>query len=176
MQTPARLVATAIALVTIAAALAGCRTTYTGYESDIDGVLWRQVAMREDFFWRMVHDARSEDLLIHDTRATVWDGASDAADLGIADSAVIIWDLEHTDHRYDFKLFISSGPRPDRPTDFGEVYRGPSEVFTCFGVTATFADGVFPEVERDVEVTCPEELIAQMPADAAFATDDVFDG
>lgn len=186
------------------AALCGClpvdsgcesdvdRTVYCGWESDIDGVLWRQVAAHEDPLWTRLGQPRSVETYLDDTEGTVWDGVTDPSELGVARGAVLFYDVDRSGSRYEFGVFISSGPRPDVLTDEGDPYRGPSQVFTCFTVIADIVplpqierdrddwrDGIDLQavaVDRDVDVECPSELVAEMPPDAAFAFDDVFDG
>ena len=161
-------------MVAIIASLAGCRTMYSGWESDVDGVLWRQTAEMEDRIWSELVDLQSADD-VEKLSAQPWDGVSDPSRLGIEEGAAVVYDVSVEGNAVVLSVFIASGPRPNRPTDDGDAYTGPSEIFTCFGYKGLM--GVADDGDgRIIYTECPAELVALVPADAAFATDDVFDG
>ena len=103
-----------------------------------------------------------------------WDGSvSTLPDL--SDGAIVLYDVSLTASDADFSVFISSGPRPDVPTDAGDDYAGPSQVYTCYGIAADFGSADLA-VDRTIYAECPPELVNLLPKDSAFASGDVFDG
>jgi len=145
-------------------------------DPDIDGHLWRQVAALEDPLWTEIYDtsAIEPEAYVRSLGGKHWDGITDAANLAVDDGTVIIHDVTLLDDSAEFSVFISSGPRPNVATDDGDVYEGPSQVYTCFRVHVTAASDADPRLLDDED--CPKELLATMPRDAAFAEDSVFDG
>jgi hypothetical protein len=165
------------ALATVA--LTGCTTEYHGPHSDIDGVLWRQVASFEDPLFPVFTDGPpgGPSRYIEGVGGERWDGsAASVARLDVQDGAAVIYDVAVTEATLDFSVFISSGPRPDVTTDQGTGYSGPSAVFTCYEVHGDFVADLSPTIGRTVLDECPAALVEPLPDDAAFASAEVFDG
>jgi hypothetical protein len=168
-------------MVMLPLVLTGCRTEYHGYDSGIDGVLWRQVASFEDplswSLYRPAVDDNEPSAYVDAIEGLRWDGSdASAAGLDLREGGVVIYDTSVTDSTAELSVFIASGPRPDRVTDKGLNYVGPSTVFTCYGVTAQFEPMALPSVDRAIFVDCPPALVRLLPEDAAFASGEVFDG
>ena len=163
-------------VLAIVALLAGCRTEYRGMDADIDGHLWRQVAAVEDPLWGKIYDTSAVDPeeYVRSLGGAHWDGSSNAGELAVDEGAVVIHDVTLLNDWAEFSVFISSGPRPNVASDEGTEYTGPSQVYTCFRVHVTAAADPDPQLLDDEP--CPKELLANMPGDAAFAEDSVFDG
>jgi hypothetical protein len=176
MAAPARIVTT-VALAAAVTALAGCRTEYRDSNSDIDDTLWRQVAAIEDPLWGEILGLRSAQD-VSGLNAGHWDGAGDASGLHLEDGGAVLYDVGVDGSHLELSVFISSGPwHRDALTEPGFVYSGPSQVFTCFGFRGLIVStGETWDWDRDIYESCPDELVAVMPDDAAFATDNVFDG
>jgi len=145
-------------------------------DPDIDGHLWRQVAALEDPLWGAIYDnsAIDPEAYVKSLGGAYWDGVTDATTLAVEDGAVVIHDVALLNGSAEFSVFISSGPRPNVAADDGTEYNGPSQVYTCFRVHVSAAAD--PDPHRVDEKNCPDELLANMPRDSAFAEDSVFDG
>lgn len=164
-------------VVVVALSSSGCRTEYRGYDSGIDGVLARQVASFEDPLSRDLYGshASSPGPYLAALDGARWSGsAASAAELGLARGGVVLYDEASAESAAEVSVFIASGPRPDVPTDAGGPYYGPSTVYTCYRVRAEF--GQETTEERTEFDACPAALVKQLPADAAFASGEVFDG
>lgn len=168
-------VASTIPVGAIALLVAGCGPTeYHGYESGIDGVLWRQVAAFEDplSFELLQPQVNEPDLYLAALSGSRWDGnTSSAAELDLDTGGIVLYDISSTPSSTDVSIFIASGPRS--PTDDGA---GPSEVYTCYRVEAAFSDDPMPTAGRVLLDSCPDPLVALLAEDAAFASGEVFDG
>lgn len=175
-------IAASLVLVAIAASSSGCRAEYRGHDSGIDGALWRQVASFEDPLSRQLYDPLEQDVLANDPATYLavldgarWDGADSSAEqLDLARGGVVLYDETSTESAAEVSVFIASGPRPEVLTDDGWQYSGPRTVFTCYRVRAEFGHRFV--VERTEFDACPAALVEQLPADAAFASAEVFDG
>jgi hypothetical protein len=165
--------ASIFALLVSAGSLSGCSPVeYHGYDSGLDGVLWRQIASFEDPM-NFYNPSTPEPLTyLAELGGVRWDGrASRLPDL--SEGAIVLYDVSTTKSVALFSVFISSGPRANVPTDAGHEYAGPSQVYTCYGITADLGVAV---VDRAIFTECPTALVNELPEDAAFASDDVFDG
>ncbi|WP_430646729.1 hypothetical protein [Agromyces sp. GXS1127] len=161
--------------------LAGCRTEYRGYESGIDGVLWRQIASFEDPLSRSLYQPAVDDnepsAYLDAIEGLRWDRSeTSATDLDFREGGVVIYGTSSTDTTAELSVFIASGPRPDVATDEGVQYTGPSTVFTCYGIKADFQPMARPSVDRIIFDECPSALVELLSEDAAFASGEVFDG
>lgn len=170
----AHTVASTVAVTAIAFLVSGCGPTeYRGYDSDIDGVLWRQIAAFEDplsleLYQPLVNEPEPYLAALSGTR---WDGeASTAAELDIDAGGVVLYDLSSTPTSANASVFIASGPRS--PADD----RGPSEVYTCYRIETAFNGDPMPSAGRVLLDICPEPLVSLLAEDAAFASGEVFDG
>ena len=168
-------VASAIAVSATALALTGCGPTeYRGYESGIDGVLWRQIAsFREPLSFELYQPRVNEpDLYLAALSGTRWDGrASTATEIDLDAGGVVLYDLSSTPSSAEVSVFIASGPRS--PVDDGA---SPSEVYTCYRIETEFVGDPMPSAGRVLLDSCPEPLVSLLPEDAAFASGEVFDG
>ena len=163
----------------IALSLTGCHTEYNGYDSGIDGTLWRQIASLRDPLNRSLYQPSANEPVgyLDSLPGDRWSGSvASASDLDLRDGGVVLYDISSTDSAAELSVFIASGPRPDVPTDEGYRYNGPSQVFTCYRMEATFSRGVAPSVDRVTLDDCPAALVELMPEDAVFASGEVFDG
>lgn len=163
----------------ITLSLTGCHTEYIGYASGIDGTLWRQIASFEDPLSRSLYQPSVNESLgyLDSLPGDRWSGsAASTSDLNLRDGGVVLYDISSTDSAAEVSVFIGSGPRPDVLTDEGHLYNGPSQVFTCYRMEATFSRGEAPSVGRVTLNDCPAALVELMPEDAAFASGEVFDG
>jgi hypothetical protein len=166
-------------LTVVVLLLAGCQTSYDGYDSGIDGVLWRQIAFFEDplsltLFQPSVHEPVDYLEALEGAR---WDGTvSSAAEIDLDEGGIVLYDISSTDSTAALSVFISSGPRPAVPTDEGRNYNGPSAVYTCYEIKAQFKSDAVPVASRKILDGCPEALVDLVPKDAAFASGEVFDG
>jgi hypothetical protein len=169
----------AIAVALVVLASSACSTEYHGPYSDIDGVLWRQVAGFEDPFTDSVYQSRENDpnALVESLSGTSWDGTSESAErIHVADGGVVTYDVSSAAHEAAFSVFVSSGPRADQTAGRDETYTGPSAVFTCYRLHVyPYADAT-PAIDRIILDECPNALVEAMPDDAAFASGEVFDG
>jgi hypothetical protein len=180
--------------------LAGCSagpTEYHGDDSGIDGVLWRQISSYEDPLDEGIYKPLDESLryvytlVPNETEPPVndptvylqgiqgprWDGTSASAHaLGLENGGVAIYAERAEGLTAEFSVFIASGPRPDVPTDNRSRYVGPSEVYTCYGITVQFDPVEMPTNSRDAFKECPPTLVGLLGSDAAFASAEVFDG
>jgi len=171
----ARTVASAVTVGAIALLVAGCGPTeYHGYDSGIDGVLWRQVAAFEDplsfeLFEPRVNEPEPYLAALSGMR---WDGkASTAAELALDEGGVVLYDLSSTPTSANASVFIASGPR-SRADDRAH----PSEVYTCYRIETAFTGDPMPSAGRILLDSCPEPLVSLLAEDAAFASGEVFDG
>ena len=108
----------AIPLGLLVVSLAACSTEYHGYDSDIDGVLWRQVASFEDPFSLGIYQSQEENptALIASLPGTKWDGTLKSAErLDITEGGVVVYDESSSRDRADLSVFISSGPAQIKP-------------------------------------------------------------
>ncbi len=106
-----------------------------------------------------------------------WNGSvASTSDLDLRKGGVVLYDISSTDSAAKLSVFIAPGPRPDVPTDDGQHYNGPSQVFTCYRVEATFSSVVAPSVGRVTFDDCSAALVELMPEGAVFASGEVFDG
>lgn len=164
-----------VALVVGALTLSGCGPVeYHGYDSGIDGVLWRQIASFEDpmnFFESSTQDPAT---YLSELDGDRWNGSPSALP-DLSNGAIVLYDLATTAADAEFSVFISSGPRRDALTDAGFGYVGPSQVYTCYGMAADLRSPR-PMVNRTLFADCPRALVNLLPDDAAFASGDVFDG
>ena len=161
--------------------LTGCRTEYHGHDSEIDGVLWRQIASFEDPLSRSLYRPAVNDneppAYLDAIEGLRWDGSeASAAGLDLRKGGVVLYETSSTDTAAELSVFIASGPRPDVATDEGLKHTGPSTVFTCYGIKAEFQPSVLPSVDRIIFDDCPAALVKLLPEDAAFASGEVFDG
>lgn len=177
-----RQVATLALTTIVAASLTGCATEYHGYDSGIDGVLWRQVAAFEDPLSKSIYEPAREstqtpDEYLAGIDQTRWDGTARALPLlGNGGGGVLLYDVASKDLSASFSLFIASGPRPDISTDDGRPYLGPSEVYTCYSINVDFGITATRSAIRTVLKRCPAELVGLLAKDAAYASAEVFDG
>lgn len=163
------------ALAVGAMCLSGCSPTeYHGSDSEIDGVLWRQIAGFEDPMNFAQPTTRDASTYLAQLGGERWDGSTSTLP-ELSDGGIVLYDISTTGSVARFSVFISSGPRPDVPTDAGQDYAGPSQVYTCYGITADLGSAE-PVVDRTIFDECPTGLVRQLPADAAFASGEVFDG
>jgi hypothetical protein len=170
-----------VAMAMLPLVLTGCRTEYHGYDSGIDGVLWRQVTSFEDPLSRSLYrptvDDNEPSAYLNALEGVRWDGSeASAAGLDLREGGVAIFDVSSTNSSAELSVFIASGQRPDVATEEGLNYVGPSMVFTCYGVTAQFEPMALPAVDRTIFDDCPPALVRLLPEDAAFASAEVFDG
>lgn len=177
VRVAAGLLVAAVALVM----LTGCRTEYHGSQSGVDGVFWRQIdAVKQPLFadFAYLNPHVAEQTFVDEMTAAEWDGHSDPAALDVKAGRLVTYNLTQTVSRMTFGVLISSGPRPDVPTDSGQTYSGPSQIYTCFGYTAKFNHGAvsIDRVQVYDSSKCPPKLVKQLPDDAAFADLHVFDG
>jgi hypothetical protein len=166
-------------LMGAAVSLVGCETEYHGPYSGIDSTLWRQVAYFEDPLSRnLYHPAADEPIGYLDAlQGQRWDGSpKSASNLQLRNGGVVLFEDSATATSAALSIFIASGPRPNFVSDTGGDYQGPSQVFTCYRVEATFFSGEEPYVEEVNVDDCPNALVEMLPDDAAFASADVFDG
>jgi hypothetical protein len=169
----------AIAVALVVLVLGACSTEYHGPYSDIDGVLWRQVASFEDPFTSSVYQSWEDDpnALVESLPGTSWDGTSESAGrMNVADGGVVIYDVSSARHQADFSVFISSGLRAGQFMGAHETYTGPSAVFTCYKMHVYSNADATLAIDRIILDRCPSALVEAMPDDAAFASGDVFDG
>ncbi|MBO0982706.1 hypothetical protein [Rathayibacter sp. SD072] len=168
-------VASAIAVGATTLVLTGCGPTeYHGYESGIDGVLWRQIASFEDPLSFELYQPRvnEPEPYLAALSGTRWDGrASSVADIDLDAGGVVLYDLSSTPSSAEVSVFIASGPRS--PIDDGA---SPSEVYTCYRIETEFVGDPMPSAGRVLLDSCPEPLVSLLPEDAAFASGEVFDG
>jgi hypothetical protein len=139
-----------------------------------NGTLARQIASFEDPM--DFHESSSREPLTYlaELGGDRWDGtASTLPDL--SEGAIVLYDVSAAESVAEFSVFISSGPRPDVPTDDGHDYSGPSQVYTCYGITTDLGAEMLT-VDRAIFTECPTALVNELPEDAAFASGDVFDG
>ena len=168
-----------VVFASIALSLTGCDTEYHGNNSEIDGTLWRQIAAFEDPLSRSLYQpwVNEPGAYLDSLQGEVWSGSvASAAALDLREGGVVLYDTSSTDSTAALSVFISSGPRPDVPTDQGQEYKGPSQIFTCYRMEATFSAEAAPSVGRITVDDCPPALIDLMPDGAAFASGEVFDG
>jgi hypothetical protein len=170
-----------VALVSagIALSFTGCNTEYHGYDSGIDGTLWRQIASFEDPLSLSLYQPSANEPVgyLDSLEGERWSGSvASASDLDLRKGGVVLYDISSTDSAAELSVFIASGPRPDDPTDEGQNYNGPSQVFTCYRMEADFSPGVEPSVGRVTFDACPTALVELLPEDAVFASGEVFDG
>lgn len=164
-----------VALVVFAVSFSGCSPIEShGPDSGIDGVLWRQVASFEDPMTFYDSSTRVPSAYLSELGGDRWDGSVSALP-DLSDGAIVLYDVSTNAADAEFSVFISSGPRPDVPTDAGHTYSGPSQVYTCYGIAAEFSSANVV-VERTIFTECPEALVNGLPEDAVFASGDVFDG
>ncbi|MFB2556790.1 hypothetical protein [Herbiconiux liangxiaofengii] len=163
------------ALIMAGVALSGCGPIeYHGQDSGIDGVLWRQIAGFEDPANFYESSTQVPETYLAEAGVDRWDGSlSTRPDVG--EGAILIYDVSTSGAEAEFSVFVSSGPRPDTPTDSGHDYSGPSQVYTCYEIAADLGSPT-PAVERTIFTTCPEALVSLLPQDAAFASADTYDG
>lgn len=166
-------------LLLLAATLTGCAAPeYHGPYSGIDGVLWRQVAAFEDPLSKALHSPTVDDpaAYLDSLEAEPWDGQASSVDsLELDEGGVVLYDVTSASTTASVSIFIASGPRPDVAADDGRPYAGPSEVYTCFSVNAVF-DPLPARSDRELLEGCPASLVSRLSPDAAFASDEVFDG
>ena len=159
--------------------LSACSTEYHGPYSDIDGVLWRQIAGFKDPLSSSLYQSSEDDpkALVDSLPGTPWDGTPESAErLNIADGGVVMYDVSSTGHEADFSVFISSGPRADQIEASETTYTGPSAVFTCYTLHVYSTADATLSIDRVILDECPSALVDTMPDDAAFASGEVFDG
>lgn len=162
-----------------ALALTGCHTEYRGYDSGIDGTLARQIASFEDPLSRSLYQPSVHEPIgyLASLQGQRWSGSAAATlDLDLREGGVVLYDISSSDSAAELSVFIASGPRPEVPTDGGQEYTGPSQVFTCYQVEATFSPDMGSSVGRVTFEDCPTALAKLMPDDAVFASGEVFDG
>ena len=159
----------------VAFLVAGCGPTeYRGYDSGIDGVLWRQIAAFEDPLSRELFSPRVNEsapylAALHGTR---WDGeAAVATELNLDAGGVVLYDLSSTPTSADASVFNASGTR-----SLTDDSAGPSEVYTCYRIETAFNGDPMPSAGRLLLDSCPEPLVSLLAEDAAFASSEVFDG
>ncbi|GAB3142625.1 hypothetical protein [Marisediminicola antarctica] len=168
-----------LVLAGIALSLTGCRTEYRGYDSGIDGTLWRQIDSFEDPLSRSLYQPPVNEPVgyLDSLQGERWNSSvASASDLELPEGGVVLYDLSSTDSAAEVSVFIASGPRPDVPTDDGQHHDGPSQVFTCYRMEAAFSTRVMPSVDRVTFDDCPAALVELMPEGAVFASGEVFDG
>jgi len=159
--------------------LSACSTEYHGPYSDIDGVLWKQIASFEATFSSSVYQSIEDDpnALVDSLPGTSWDGSSESAEsMNIADGGVVVYDLSPSGREVAFSVFISSGPRAEQIEGRERPYTGPSAVFTCYTLHVVPNAGGTLSTGRVILDECPVALVDMMPDDAAFASGEVFDG
>ena len=167
------------ALSLIGITLTGCHAEYHGYDSGIDGTLWRQIASFEDPLSRELYEPSAHEPIgyLGSLLGQHWDGSrASAPGLTLGDGGVVLYDIASSRSVAELSVFITSGPRPSVPTDSGGFYAGPSQVFTCYRIEAKFSPIDAPSVNRVTFKKCPAPLVELVPEDAAFASGEVFDG
>jgi len=166
-------------MVAVALTLAGCATEYHGFDSGIDGVIWRQIDELEsplsvEIFGPSTSDPADYLASLPGSR---WDGSlSSARSLDLDRGGVVLYNMATRAHSAKVSVFIASGPRPNVPTDEGGRYDGPGTVYTCYGFRTDFATGQHSPTSRTTYSKCPHALTDQLPEDAVFASGEVFDG
>lgn len=176
---PRRSLAVAVVVVAVAGTVTSCATEYHGYNSGIDGVLWRQVASFEDPLSARLYAPGMDGsaAYLETLDAQRWDGRGPSTvDLDVESGGIILYDISSTPRSAEVSVFIASGPRPAVPRDDGGAYSGPSQVYTCYAVEVSFASSVAPSASRVTLDECPQPLVELLPEDAAFASGEVFDG
>lgn len=177
-----RRVARAWAVAALALVLTGCgMTEYRGPHAAIDGSLWRLVSSAEDGLRIAVTSSLTTDAdaFFAGLPAVRWNGT--AADIPNLDHPVaVVYDDRPTSGGAAFSVFVSSGQRPDGPTDRGTPYDGPDSVFTCWSLEVRFGEYAVESSDdtfyADGPTDCPDDLIAAMPGETAFAEPLVFTG
>jgi hypothetical protein len=166
MQPPREAIVVAV-LVTAGACLTGCGPAFDS-PSGMDSVLWNQVAAREDPFWHELLQAEDVESYVA--------GLAGPSGRDASDGILAVTDVRSDGALLSFSVFISSGERRSAPSDNGNPYTGPGQIYTCFGVRADLSDPASLAIERDLDAGCPDYLVRAMPSDAVFVPDDVFDG
>jgi len=162
----------AIGLVAVLLGLAGC-SSEMGHQ-DVDGVLWRQTMAHEKVRVLLDVSRRETDTVLAELRSAAWDREQQTPP-DIRGGAMVVYDLDIAEPTATFSVFLSSGPRSVLPGDGGGLSSGPSEVYTCWDVTATF-DLTPARTTRQLRTECPPALVEQLSDDAAFVRRDAFDG
>jgi hypothetical protein len=156
-----------------------CTTEYHGYDSGIDGVLWRQIAGFEDPLSRQLFLPEANEPLeyLQQLGGEAWDGhSSTASKLEVETGGVVLFGARALASSARVAIFIASGPRTPDALDDVKGYAGPSEVYTCYEITARFDAALAPSVTRQAFEQCPAPLVDLLASDAAFASAEVFDG
>lgn len=162
----------ALGLSAVVLGLAGCSSERG--RPDVDGVLWRQTIAHEKLGALLDVSQRETGSVLERLRGAAWDRETQTPP-DVSGGVMVVYDLDTTEPTAAFSVFLSSGPRPDVPRDDGGPYRGPSQVYTCWDMTATF--GVTPAMTtRELLTQCPPVLVEQLSDDAAFVRRDGFDG
>ncbi|WP_150953637.1 hypothetical protein [Microbacterium testaceum] len=161
----------AIGLSAVILGLAGCSSEG---RQEIDGVLWRQTMAHEKLGALLDVSQRETETVLAGLRSATWDRETQAPP-DVSGGGMVVYDLDIAEPAAAFSVFLASGPRPDVPRDGGGLYRGPSEVYTCWDVTATF-DLTPATTTRELRTECPPTLVEQLLDDAAFVRRDAFDG
>jgi hypothetical protein len=176
-----RLFGVALLVLTATGCTNSAMTEYRGGDAQIDGVLWRLVSSAEDPM--RLAAARSltpdADSFFDALPGVKWDGGADAVP-DLDRSVAVIYDTDDLGNAASFSVFVSSGQRPDAPTDAGGVHSGPDSVFTCFGYRVEFGPYAVERAESTFDATspadCPSDLVEAMPGVVAFAEPVVFSG
>jgi len=167
------------AMVAVALTLTGCATEYHGFDSGIDGVIWRQIDLLESQLSVEIFEPSTfgpADYLAS-LPGSRWDGSiSSARSLDLDRGGVVLYKMATTVRSAKVSVFITSGPRPNVPTDEGGRYDGPGTVYTCYGFRTDFVSGQQSRTSRTIYSKCPHALTDQLPEDAVFASGEVFDG
>jgi hypothetical protein len=162
------------------ATLTACATEYHGYDSGIDGVLWRQIAKFEDPLSVALYEPSVNEpaAFLDALEGARWDGtAAAAAALDVTDGGgIVLYDISSSESSVSASVFIASGLRFGVPVDDTGTYTGPSEVYTCYDVDTEFSPTEAPSTYREILEECPEPLVELLADDAAFASGEVFDG
>ena len=162
----------ALGLSAVVLGLAGCSSERG--RQDVDGELWRQAMAHEKVGALLDVSQRETETVLTGLRDAAWD-RTEQTPPDVREGAMVVYDLHIAEPTATFSVFLSSGPRPDLPRDGGGLSNGPSEVYTCWDVTATF--GRTPATTtRELRAECPPALVEQLSDDAAFVGRDAFDG
>lgn len=162
----------ALGLGTLVLVLVACAPG-TGRQ-DVDGVLWRQIMAHEKVGALLDVSQREPSVALDGLRRAAWDREAQTPP-DIRAGGMVVYDLHMAEPTATFSVFLSSGPRSDVPLDDGGPYVGPTQIYTCWDLTATF-DLTPPSRTRELRTECPPALVEQLPEDAAFVRRDAFDG
>ncbi len=154
------------------------RHQYQNPYTEVDGVLWRQVASVEDPFDAALHsNGASISTVVDALRELRWDGTSRGADaIDLSQPTLLVHDVEESTDTVDMSVFISSGARVG-PSDDG--FRWPWEpdaFFTCYDVEVSMLASATPRVTRWRNGPCPDLLVERLPSGAVYMLPSTFDG